>query len=219
MALDPIINQLTFSADSETGTITDSTVYGTGGNPARNTLAVFLELWKMDKDSNETSITIDNTDPENVTSWDFDSSTDGWYRARVWIIPEFNILTAYTIGQVIYYPSTSTVYIVTANGTGNLPTNTSFFSPTTFNASSSANNITTEYQDYLVIERGLKCAGEATGKWYKNKNCGNCDKIDLMAQFLQKRAMVIAAQRFAGINLYPKAEEVVRKLEIACESC
>jgi hypothetical protein len=36
---------------------------------------------------------------------------------------------------------------------------------------------------------------------------------------LKKRGMVIAAQRFAALSLYAKAESIARKLETDCESC
>lgn len=217
MALSPNISTLTFSSDADTATITDNTVYGLSGNPARNTLAVYLELWKMASDSTSEAITVDNTDPENVTSWDFDSSDDGWYKARIYIVPEFDIATAYTTGQAVYY--NAALYICIANSTGNLPSNTLFFSSSSLTGIASASNITTAYQDYLVIEHGKKCAGDAAGEWYKAKDCSNCDKADLMSSMLQKRAMVIAAQRFASISQYNKAEEIARKLETTCESC
>jgi hypothetical protein len=216
MPLVPITTPLTFSSDADTATIPDSTVYG-GSNPARNTLAVYLELWKMDADSVATAITMDNDDPANVTSWTFDSSDDGWYKSRIYIVPDFNILTAYTIGQVVFY--NDTLYICISPTTGDLPSNPTFYSETTLEAAASANNVTTAYQDYLVIEHGKKCAGDAAGEWYKSKDCSNCDKMDLMSSMLQKRAMVITAQRFASISQYNKAESIARKLETACESC
>jgi hypothetical protein len=219
MALDPIITQLSYSTDKNTATITDTTVYGTGGNPARSAVAVFLELWKMDSLGADTDIEVDNDEPETVTTWDFDSSEDGWYKARIYIVPDFDIGTAYTIGQAVYYASTGLVYLAIDAGTGNLPTDTDFFSASVFTATTGSNNVTLEYQDYLVIEHGKICAGEAAAEWYKSQNCSNCDKIDLMAKWLQKHAQVVAAEVFASTNLYNKAEEIARKLETSCESC
>lgn len=216
MPLVPITTPLTFSSDADTATITDSTVYG-GANPDRSDVAVYLELWKMDEDSEATEITIDNDAPDTVESWEFDSSDDGWYKSRIYIIPQFNILTAYSEGDVIFY--NDALYICIDDSTGNLPSDTDFFSESSLTAAAEADNVTTDYEDYLVIEHGKKCAGDAAGEWYKSKDCSNCDKMDLMSSMLQKRAMVITAQRFASISQYNKAEAIARKLETDCESC
>ena len=219
MALDLIISSISYNSDATEATIPDNTVYGSP-NADREDVAVFLLLWKMDEDENETEVEIDNDSPDTVTEWTFDSSTDGWYKAQIIVIPNWDILTAYTVGQVVYYTNGS-IYICILNSTGNLPTNTTYFSPIEITDTdiTEADNVTSEYQDYLVIEQGKICAGEAAADWYKEQDCSNCKKTDFASSMFKKRAMIIAAQRYAAISLYAKAEAVTRKLETACESC
>lgn len=218
MALDPVLSSLSFSTDADTATITDNTVYG-GANPARNITAVYLELWKMDKNGDDTPVVVSNALPETVTSWTFDSSLDGWYKARIYLIPEFDVLTSYDENDVVYY--NGILYRAVQTTLGNLPTNATYFAIIDLEDTAiDGNNVIAEYKDYLVIEHGKMCAAKATAAWYKDKDCSNCNKQDLLASFLQKRGMVIAAEVFAyTLNLYNKAEDIARKLENACESC
>ena len=218
MALSPDISSIAFNSDATEATITDSTTYG-GLNDDRSEVVVYLQVWKMDEDEVETAVTVDNDDPENVTSWTFDSSTDGWYRALITIIPEW-VSGNYAAGNVVYY--NGTLYESILLGVGNpLPTNVTYFSPIEFDDEGIINgdNVAYDYQDYLVIEQGKICAGEAASEWFKSKDCSNCDKLKLAESMLQKRGMILAAQRFAALSLYSKAEAIVRQLEIDCESC
>ena len=218
MALNPIITSLSFNSDATEGTITDTTVYG-GAEFDRNEVAVYLQLWKMDEDEEETVQTIDNDEPDTNTTWVFDSETDGWYRALITIIPNW-VSGNYAAGNVVYY--NGDLYESILLGVGNpVPTNPTYFSPIDFDDEDilEGDNITYEYQDYLVIEQGKICAGTAAADWYKEQDCSNCKKTDFASSMFKKRALVIAAQRFAALNLYSKAEEVARKLEILCESC
>lgn len=218
MALNPIITSLSFNSDATIGTITDDTVYG-GAEALRSAVDVYLQLWKMDENEVETVVTINNSTPDTATSWTFNSSTDGWYKALITIIPEW-VAGNYTVGQVVSY--NDSLYISILLGVGNpLPTNTTYFSPIAYTSTTilSANNITYEYQDYLIIEQGKICAGEAAAEWFKAQDCSDCDKIDFASSMFKKRAMVIAAQRFAALSLYIKAEQIARRLETDCESC
>lgn len=218
MALSPDISTLTFNSDATEATITDSTTYG-GVELDRNEVAVYLQLWKMDEDEVETVQTIDNDDPENATTWTFDSSTDGWYKALITIIPIW-VSGNYAAGNIVYY--SGTLYESILLGVGNpLPTDVTYFTPIDFDDIGviAGDNVTYEYEDYLVIEQGKICAGEAAAEWFKAQDCSNCDKISFASSMFKKRAMVIAAQRFAALDLYTKAEAIARKLETDCESC
>lgn len=218
MALNPIITSLSFNSDATEGTITDSTVYG-GAEYDRNEVFTYLQLWKMDEDEVETVVTVDNDSPDTASTWSFDSATDGWYRALITIIPIW-VSGNYSVGQVVSY--NGDLYISILLGVGNpLPSNTTYFTPIDFDDEDilDANNIVYEYQDYLVIEQGKICAGEAAAEWFKAQDCSDCDKLDLASSMFKKRAMVIAAQRFAALSLYVKAEQIARRLETDCESC
>jgi hypothetical protein len=219
MALNPVITSLSFNSDATEATITDETTYG-GAEFDRSEVAVFLQLWKMDEDEVETSSTIDNSTPDSSSTWVFDSETDGWYRALISIIPNWDVATAYIAGDVVYYTD-GNIYECILASTANLPTDSTYFTAIeiTDDAIEDADNVVNEYQDYLVIEQGKICAGTAAAEWYKSQDCSDCDKLDLASSMLKKRGMVIAAQRFAALSLYAKAESIARKLETDCESC
>lgn len=220
MALDPVFGStISTSITDETATLTDATVYG-GANPARSTVAVFLELWKLDEDAAETAVTVSNSEPETVTSWSFTYTDDGWYRARMYIIEEFSIIVAYTTDDIVYYTD-GNLYKAIQDSTGNLPTDTAFFELVTEYEDTviDGNNVIAEYYDFVLVEYGKKCAGDANAEWARQQDCGSCDKLKLTESFLKKRGLVIAIQRFAAISQFSKAEELARKLETTCESC
>lgn len=58
------------SADLSVGVVQDLTIYGSP-NSARNTLALYLFLYKRDALSNDVAISVDNTTPLTVAQWPF----------------------------------------------------------------------------------------------------------------------------------------------------
>lgn len=82
----PFVTQIqNESADLVTADIVDLTTYTT---PARTDLALYMYLYKRAADLTDTSITVSNTDPENVESWEFSlSANDGWYVAILFGFP------------------------------------------------------------------------------------------------------------------------------------
>lgn len=91
------------SADNSAAILYDLTTdYGVGGNPARNTLALYLYLYKRDVELNDTAISVDNTNPTAVTQWSFSLAGDGWYPA---IVFGFKIWAAgtFTLNQCVYH--------------------------------------------------------------------------------------------------------------------
>lgn len=215
MALSLDITLSASSADS-TATITDSTVYGSP-NPTRNSLAVYLELWKMDSKGIETVVNLTYT-PATVTSWTFSYTLDGHYLARHYAIPVWDNTVVYLLDQVVYY--SGNLYKATQTTlAGTLPTNTSYFSLITLSSVGTASNVTSTYHDFVLVEYGKKCAGAATITWFDKQDCGDCDKIELKDKMLQLRSMVIAVQTLEALSQYSKAEEICRRIEIMCESC
>lgn len=91
------------SADLSTAVLFDLTNWGNSGNPARNTKALFLQLFKRDINNVDTAITIDNSSPLSVTQWNFQlAATDGNYPA---VIFGYEIWSAgsYEAGNCVYY--------------------------------------------------------------------------------------------------------------------
>lgn len=205
-----------FDLAQETITISDSTTYT---SPVRNTLAVYFQVYKMDKDSNETELAVTtNAVPATASQWVFSMALDGWYKVRTITLPQYNPATAYAANNIVYY--NGLLYKVLQSSTGNLPTNPTYFEVITIDgAAVVGNNLTIEYFDYVFVEYGKICAGDAVGAWANSSSCGGCSKTDLMASWLKKDAMVYAIERFYAISQFSKAEEIARELENACESC
>jgi hypothetical protein len=93
------------SSDCTTAELADlTTSYGQGGNPARSGLALYVYLFKRDSALSDTAVTIDNTDPLNVSRWSFSlvSGVDGWYVAFIF---NFRIWAAgtYTLNNCVYH--------------------------------------------------------------------------------------------------------------------
>lgn len=213
----PVLSSLSYNSTGTIATVSDSTTYT---SPARNELAVFIEVWKMDEDGDETALSVSNSAPLTVTSWTFDSSIDGWYKARLYITVLYDSGTSYSEGDVVYYPSTQALYIsLVDNNLGNAVTNGSFWSTVSLSNITSSDNVDSEYFDYIVIEQGKACAGKSAGDWARSTDCGSCNKIDLASKVLRTRAYVLAAQRFESISQYSKGEQIARELENFCESC
>lgn len=101
---------LAISTDRTTATITDNTVYGTGGNPARNAVACYLTAYKVDVDGNETALTVtsDDDDPETDSVWTITLDVDGHYKFPFVIIPDFN--SSGTLAQYDAVYSSGSVY-------------------------------------------------------------------------------------------------------------
>lgn len=88
------------SSDLTTGNLVDLTHYS---SPARNTLALFVYLYKRDASNVDTAIVIDNSLPLTATQWNFLlASVDGGYVAKVF---GFNIWSAgaYVLNDCVYY--------------------------------------------------------------------------------------------------------------------
>lgn len=89
------------SSDLTTAVLVDLTVFG-GANPARNTLAAYLYLYKRDASQTDTPVTVDNSSPLTVTSWSFALAGDGWYRAILFYFPIWSA-GSYVANNCVYY--------------------------------------------------------------------------------------------------------------------
>ena len=121
---------LAISTDRKTATITDSTVYGTGGNPARSAVAVYLTAYKVDFEGNETALTVtsDDSDPQTDSVWTIALDVDGYYKFPFVIIPDYDGATTYDQYDAVYDSGTDAVYrSKVGSNTGNSVSNTSFW--------------------------------------------------------------------------------------------
>lgn len=95
------------------GYVTDLSSYG-GSNPARNTLALFIYLYKRAADSTDTQITIDNSQPLTATQWSFTlPQQDGDFVAlffgfTIWSAGTYSNLACVYYAGSYYIANTST---------------------------------------------------------------------------------------------------------------
>lgn len=89
------------SADLSSSFLIDATVYG-GANPARNTLALYIYLYKRAADNTDTQIVIDNSTPLTAVEWPFTlPAPDGIFVSMIF---------AFTIWSAGTFPNLSGVY-------------------------------------------------------------------------------------------------------------
>jgi hypothetical protein len=110
MALSPEFS-ISISSDRTTVTITDDTVYGTGGNPARADLRVFVKGYKVDSENTTTEITFtgDDEDPETDSSWEGEYSLDGHWKWHYVAVPVY-IAGTYAQYDAVADSTTDAVY-------------------------------------------------------------------------------------------------------------
>lgn len=111
-------------------TLTDNTVYGTGGNPARADVLVFCTGYKVDYNNVAVELTTtgDDEDPATDSSWVIDYTDDGSYRYYFVIVTdEYAGGTTYDIYDVVHNGS-GAVYRSKANSNvGNALSNTTYW--------------------------------------------------------------------------------------------
>lgn len=103
---------LDFTAEAKNGdiflgTITDATVYGTGGNPARADGALYITGEKMNADGTvEDDISFVTYSPTGVDAWTtvtFDIEKDGWHKFKIVFIRDFEgTITDYAQYEAVY---------------------------------------------------------------------------------------------------------------------
>lgn len=124
--------------------LSDLTTYGTGGNPARAAVGVFVQSFKMSYENEETELTVEgnNDDPETDSSWTIEYTIDGSYKTYFAIIPDYAAGT-YAVYAAVFDPATNNVYRSKTNGnTESDLTNTTFWELITEPALLSANKDT-----------------------------------------------------------------------------
>ena len=132
------MNTKTFSvsidADRETITITDSIDYV---DPLRADGSVHFSAAKVDKDGNETDLTVtsDDSDPSTDSEWSFSySNGDGYYKMRYAFIPTYDEAETYALYDCV--DSGGSVYrSKSAGNVGNSVSNTTYWEPISDGAS------------------------------------------------------------------------------------
>jgi hypothetical protein len=183
---------LAIASTRTSATLSDDTVYGTGGNPARNTLAVYAKAYKVSYTNESTALTTtgDDSDPETDSSWVITlSDEDGYNKVNFAIIPFYNIATTYARYDAVYDEVTAKVYRSLQNAnTGNSVVNTTWFEEITSPADLAANkdtstesgNITSVvYQRVLSPNSQYEFANQLSAQCA----CSDCDEDESLQQY------------------------------------
>lgn len=109
--------------------LTDLSLWGSGGNPARNLRALVLFVTKTDKNGARTLLTVtpNTADPLTVSAWDVAISQDGLVEKILFSVQLYGAGVAYVTDDVFYYTTNGKFYKATQNSTGQTPTNPTYF--------------------------------------------------------------------------------------------
>jgi hypothetical protein len=107
MALDWLLPKDAVQETADSYHISDTTVYGTGGNPNRNERANTLFVTKTDVDGNRTlqTVTPDSADPLVVAGWEVATEIDGWNEKLLASVTKHTVGQSYAAADIILYHS------------------------------------------------------------------------------------------------------------------
>lgn len=204
--------------DSFLGTFTDETVYA-GSDYARADVAVLFTIDKIAQDTeSQGELTIQSYTPTSATTFSFTIDTDGWHKAKGLIIPEFNIATAYTQYQAVYYTN-GNVYRATASSTGNLPTDTNYFEliADPFDLiendgeADESDNISFEVVDIIIYPYAKQNYGIVTAQ---SDCCSDCEKTKLILNYEFAGNLVDSMDTANQQQRYAYGESIAREAEV-----
>jgi hypothetical protein len=221
--------ELEFTQDpsGETGTVTDVTPANTYPSPytARGDAANYLLFSKTDKDGVRTFINPDFGNVLSVMSWDVDTDVSGLYEAFLLRVGPYDNGASYVEEQesggiitqypsVVYYPTTNKVYLAITAGSGNLPTDSSFWEEVVDLSTIIGNpNIDEEVLNInsdLLID---KCIAALFAK--SGCHCSSQDSETKNQLMGMKRS---AEVNFASGNIY-EYEKIIEQLNQTCPTC
>lgn len=183
--------ELAIANTRTSATLTDSTTYGTGGNPARADVAVYVSAYKVATTGVGTALTVvgDDADPVTDSSWTITlSDQDGWNKVYFAIIPDFDNTDTYEIYDAVY--SSGTVYrSLQNNNTENDLGNTTWWEPIT-DPSALANNKDMVNESLnitsVVYQRVLSPNSQYTfaNQLSAQCDCSDCESLESLQNYI-----------------------------------
>ena len=212
------------ATDRESWVLTDDTVYGTGGNPARSAVGVFVASYKMNYDNTVATtldVTSDDDDEETDASWTIDYTVDGWYKTYFVIIPDFDNTDTYEIYDAVFNPSDNKVYRSKQNNnTEDTLTNTTWWEEITGaniaglannkdTATESANITSTIYQRVFRADSQYEFSNQLSdqSKFVDDDELNTLEDYILFAQWLD--AAEVADSRSEVLD----GEQICRRIQ------
>jgi hypothetical protein len=199
------------SSDLSSAQLVDLSTYG-GANPDRDTLALFLYLYKRDASMVDTAITVSNTAPTTVTEWDFALPTeDGNF---VYIIFGFPVWTAgsYTIDNCVEYAGVYYKALTTTSATpGTDPTKWAVITDILSEVLNLSNSNVTITQGYAfstaVAEAGP--IGDAMAALGPKIIAGACKNLNDASATIYGAALIESAWMNFRRQDYTQAQEIM----------
>jgi hypothetical protein len=227
MALELSLKLSAVSADCQQLTLIDETVYG-GANPDRSTYGILLIGYKKglsDEVDTWLVITSNNNNPQTDDTWYATSTWDGWHSFPMYNVPLYGALTAYTIGDCVYY--NGLYWTCIADTTGVDPgSNPSFWTQlltdednisTTMDALEAATNVTYDYFNYIVTCRSEKCYSQLVVGATEKGCCEGCTDAELKQTYERVDVLLNGTFSLCTQLRYAEAEETVRNIIHICE--
>lgn len=219
------IVQQSISADGTTMVFADTTgsynsVTNPGGygtpNPARNTLALFLQVFNNRYNGSPTiqqiPLLVASYTPTTVTTWSVTTNLQGWQEATVYgvVLYDASGATLYSIGQFVYDVSSSQLrQILTVSGAGPYTYTWSVQQPSALGSAGTTVAYSTVYNTYALTNLN-NCYNEANDIQLLSKK-----EKDFHA-YLQISSYLSAIIYAFNSGKWANAEQMVEQSENIC---
>lgn len=202
------------------GVLTDSTTYGTGGNPARAAGAFYVYGRKLKKDGTQDSvITFESYDPELATTFTFTIPKDGWHQFYGVFIRDYDNAKTYARYETAYNDSDNIVYraIFPSSFSGIAPPNATYWEAISTpallvdNVGTATASPNLEYQIYnRVIYPNAKAFYGTKSAAAALECCGDCERSEDVLLYEQAAVNVDALNNFDVRGQNANGEELAR---------
>jgi hypothetical protein len=223
----PTISEIVKTDDGSETVIADSTVYG-GANPARVDVGVHLLAFKVDEDLEEVAMTVEDYDPNAVTSFTVTNTTDGHQKFVMLIFDDYDAADTYERYDTVFRPADGLLYrsISVAPITGQAPPNATYWEVVTKTqvydsidtATESANVVVGSVQQVLTFSSG-QCLTTLASRNAKENCCGTCKNPKLKDDTDNLWMLIYTATAASNVGRYTEGEVMMRMADNYCDCC
>jgi len=215
----------TISGEAYSGVITDETTYG-GANPDRADVVTYITGEKIDQYGEvESDVTFSTVDPEVDTTYTFEINSDGYYKFKFAIIPEYDNAVNYDQYDVVY--SGGIVYQAYAEtpSAGIAPPNTSYWEvvsePTSLldeiGSSTESGNLEYELYERIIYPFSKKGYGDSAEQ-AALECCSDCERGEDVKTHEMLAVLVRGMNAADTRSKFLRGEKMARKAQELIES-
>jgi hypothetical protein len=223
LTLTPQIGTITKTDDGSTTQILDSTNYGSP-EVERNTKAVYLLAFKVDEELEETALTIETYDPETVTEWVVENTTDGHQKFVLLVVQIYQALEQYEANDVVFYNDLLYRNVSGGNLTGTTPGTDANWSAVTsaevyalIDTAEEAPNLLLEVVQTVLTFAAQQCLGTIAAQHAKENCGGTCGDSRLKDKFDELWTLIYVANIASTRGKYTEGERQMRMAETYCD--